>query len=55
MNLLPFTVYERRELGELRPTKIFIQLVDRSTKLGRGVAETCLLRWENSSSLLTLW
>ena len=33
VNLLPFTEYERLELGELEPTKMVIQLVGRSTRL----------------------
>ena len=33
VNLLLFTLYEKLVLGELRPTKIVLQLVDRSTRL----------------------
>ena len=43
MNLLPFTVYERLRLGELRPTKIVLQLVSRSTTLLKGVVEHVLI------------
>ena len=44
MNLLPFTVYERRRLGELRPGKIVLQFADRSNRLPRGVVERMLLK-----------
>jgi len=44
VNLLPFTEYERLGLGELKPTKMVIQLADRSTTLPRGVVEDVLIR-----------
>ena len=44
VNLLPFTEYERLGLGELKPTKMVIQLADRSTRLPRGVVEDVLIR-----------
>ena len=37
VNLLPFTEYERLELGDLKPTKMVIQLADRLTRLPRGM------------------
>jgi len=43
VNLLLFTVYERLGLGELRPTKIFLQLANRSTRMLRGVVEDVLI------------
>ena len=42
--MLPFTEYERLGLGELKPTKMVIQLADRSTTLPRGVVEDVLIR-----------
>jgi len=33
VNLLPFIDYERLGLGELKPTKMVIQLVNKSTRL----------------------
>jgi len=44
VNLIPFTDYERLGLGELKPTKIIIQLADRSTRLPRGIVEDVLIR-----------
>jgi len=35
VNLLPFNIYERLGLGEVRSIKIVFQLNDRSTKLPR--------------------
>ena len=47
VNLLPFTEYERLGLGELKPTKMVIQLANRSTRLPRGVVEDVLNRVVN--------
>ena len=44
VNLIPFIEYERLGLGELKPTKIVIQLVDRSIRLPRGIVEVVLIR-----------
>jgi len=44
VNLIPFTEYERLELGELKPTKMVIQLADRSTRVPRGIVEDVLIR-----------
>jgi len=44
VNLIPFTEYERLGLGELKPTKMVIQLDDRSTRLPRGIVEDMLIR-----------
>ena len=38
VNLMPFTEYKRLELGKLKPTKMVIQLADRSTRAPRGCA-----------------
>ena len=43
VNLLLFTVYERLRLGELRPTKIFLQLISRSTTLSMGAVEDVVI------------
>jgi len=43
-NLIPFIEYERLGLGELTPTKMFIQLADRSTRFPRGIVEDVLIR-----------
>ena len=44
VNFLPFIEYERLGLGELKLTKMVIQLTDRSTRLPRGVVEDVLIR-----------
>ena len=43
VNLVPFTKYERLELGELKPTKMVIQLANRSTKVPRWMVEDVLI------------
>ena len=44
INLLPFSVYEYLSLGELKPTSITLQLVDRSVKHRRGILEDILVK-----------
>ena len=36
INLLPLSVYQQLGLGELHPTRVIIQLVDRSVKVSKG-------------------
>jgi hypothetical protein len=43
VNLLPYTVYEQLGLGELKPTKVVLQLADRSVVIPRGVVEDVLV------------
>jgi len=42
-NLIPFTENEMLELGELKPTKMVIELADRSTRLPRSIVEDVLI------------
>ena len=44
VNLLPFTVYERLGLGELKSIKIVLQLSDRSIRLPKGLIEDVLVK-----------
>jgi hypothetical protein len=44
VNLMPYTVYEKLGLGELQPTSITLQLVDRSIKRPRGILEDVLVK-----------
>ena len=44
MNLLPYSVYKKLGLGELKPTNITLSLVDRSVKIPKGIAEDVLLK-----------
>ena len=36
INLLPFSVYQQLGLGDLSPTRVTIQLADRSVKFSKG-------------------
>ena len=47
VNLIPLSVYRKLGLGELRPTKVTIQLADRSTVYPKGVAEDVIVRVED--------
>ena len=42
--LLPYSVYEQLGLGELKPTSIILELVDRSMIVPKGVVEDVLVQ-----------
>jgi len=44
INLLLFSVYQQLELGDLSPTRVTIQLVDRSVKVPKGEINDVLIR-----------
>ena len=44
VNLLPYSMYEQLCLGELKPTKITLQLVDYSIKVPKGIVENVLVQ-----------
>ncbi|XP_059428511.1 uncharacterized protein LOC132162270 [Corylus avellana] len=44
VNLLPYSVYVQLGLGELRPTSMTLQLVDRSVKVPQGIIEDVLIK-----------
>jgi hypothetical protein len=44
VNLLPCSVYEQLGLGELKPTKVVLQLADRSVVILRGIVEDVLIQ-----------
>ncbi len=44
VNLLPYSVYEKFGLGELKPTSVSLQLADRSVKMPRGMIEDVLVK-----------
>lgn len=48
VNLLSYSVSQQYRIGELRPTKITLQLADRSMKKHMEEIEEVLLRLENS-------
>ena len=44
VNLLPYSIYKRLGLGELKPTSITLFLADRSMKIPRGMIEDVLVQ-----------
>jgi hypothetical protein len=47
VNLLSYSVYLQMGLGELKPTQIILQLVDRSIKKPRGIIEDVIIQVDN--------
>ena len=46
VNLLPYSVYEKLGLGELKPTLVTLQLTDHRIQKSRGVVEDVLVQVE---------
>ncbi|XP_073030622.1 uncharacterized protein [Primulina eburnea] len=44
INLMPYSCFEKLEIGEVKPTTISLQLADRSIKYPRGVVEDVLVK-----------
>ncbi|XP_022024835.1 uncharacterized protein LOC110925174 [Helianthus annuus] len=44
INLMPFSLYEKLDLGELSPTRMTLSLADRSVKYPRGIVENLLVK-----------
>ncbi|XP_021832875.1 uncharacterized protein LOC110772723 [Prunus avium] len=44
INLMPYSVFEALNLGDLKPTSVSIQLVDRSVRYPRGILEDVLVK-----------
>ncbi|XP_058185868.1 uncharacterized protein LOC131303094 [Rhododendron vialii] len=44
VNLLPFSVYEQLGLGEIKPTRVTLQLVDWSIRVPKGMVEDVLVQ-----------
>ncbi|XP_022035144.1 uncharacterized protein LOC110937011 [Helianthus annuus] len=44
INLMPFSLYEKLDLGELSPTRMTLSLADRSVKHPRGIIENLLVK-----------
>ena len=44
VNLISYSVYEQLDLGELKPTRVTLQLADRSVKIPKGVVEDVLIK-----------
>ncbi|RVW11782.1 hypothetical protein CK203_089747 [Vitis vinifera] len=47
VNLLPYSIYKKLGLGELKPTSITLSLADRSVKIPRGIIEDVLVQVDN--------
>ena len=47
VNVLPYSVYQQLGIGELKPTRVTIQLADRSVKIPRGIVEDVLVQINN--------
>jgi hypothetical protein len=44
VNLLPYSIYQQLGLRELQPTKVTLQLADRSVKVPKGIVEDVLIK-----------
>ena len=44
VNLMPYSVYKKLGLGELKPTNITLSLADRSVKILKGIVEDVLVK-----------
>ncbi|GFS36390.1 late embryogenesis abundant protein, group 2 [Actinidia rufa] len=44
VNLLPYSIYKDLGLGELKPTRVTLELADRSVKVPRGIIEDVLIQ-----------
>ena len=44
VNLLPYSIFQALDLGELKPTSITLLLVDRSVKVSKGIVEDVLVQ-----------
>ncbi|KAI3819519.1 hypothetical protein L1987_13359 [Smallanthus sonchifolius] len=44
INLMPYSIYKKLDLGELQPTRMSISLADRSVKYPRGIMENLLVK-----------
>ena len=47
INLMPYSLFKKLGFGELKPTRMSLQLADRSVKLPRGVIEDVLVKVES--------
>jgi len=44
VNLLPYSIFQNLNLGELKPTSVTLLLADRSVKVPRGIVEDVLVQ-----------
>ena len=52
VNLLPYAVYKELRLGELKPTRITLQLADQSVKVPQGILEDLVVNIDQFSYLV---
>jgi hypothetical protein len=52
VNLLPYSVFQSLNLGELKPTFVTLLLADRSVKVNRGIVEDVLVQVDKSIYLV---
>ena len=53
-NLFPYSVYQQLGLGEIKPTRMTLQLADRSLKFPRGIVEDVQVKFIHSYFQWTL-
>ena len=44
MNLFPYSIYKELGLGELKSTRVTLELADRAIKVTRGIIEDVLIQ-----------
>ena len=44
VNILPYSIYKQLDLGDLKPTRITLQLADRTVKVPRGIVEDVIVQ-----------
>ena len=54
MNLLPYSMYKKLGLGELKPTSITLSLADRPIKIPKGTIEDVLIQVDRFYYLVAL-
>ena len=54
VNLMPFSIYKKLGLGEVKPTTVHLQLADRSIKYPKGVVEDVLIKVDKLIFLVDL-
>ena len=52
INLMPYTFFKKLGLAEPRPTRMSLQLANRSMKIPRGIIEDVLLEISSTPSIL---
>ena len=53
INLMPYSIYKKLVLDDVKPTTVSLQLADRSIKHPRGIVEDVLVKVDNTTRNLT--